>query len=50
MHNWVQLQPRQGANLDIYAFSKNTLYPFYKRFIQAVTGVRDGLPDCDPQE
>jgi endoglycosylceramidase len=29
-----------------YAASSQELYPFYKRAIQALTGVRDGLPTC----
>jgi hypothetical protein len=46
----IQNEPMPGSQIDIYAFSKNTLYPFYKRFIQAVTGVRDGLPECDAED
>ena len=26
--------------------SKTQLYPFYRRVVQAITGVRDGLPTC----
>jgi hypothetical protein len=46
----IQNEPMPGSQIDIYAFSKYTLYPFYKRFIQAVTGVRDGLPECDAED
>eukprot|EP00927_Polykrikos_kofoidii_P034540 TRINITY_DN29292_c0_g1_i1.p1 TRINITY_DN29292_c0_g1~~TRINITY_DN29292_c0_g1_i1.p1 ORF type:complete len:628 (-),score=60.22 TRINITY_DN29292_c0_g1_i1:61-1665(-) len=34
---------RQGP---VLGFSTDFLYPMYKRFIQAVTGVRDGLATC----
>jgi endoglycosylceramidase len=31
---------------DGYTASSQELYPFYKRAIEALTGVRDGLPTC----
>jgi len=34
------------SELRLLDFSTNKLYPFYKRAVQAVTGVRDGLPTC----
>jgi hypothetical protein len=34
------------SKLRVVDFSVRELYPFYKRTIQAVTGVRDDLPDC----
>ncbi|CAF2778703.1 unnamed protein product [Rotaria sp. Silwood2] len=39
-------EPQPGTYIDQYTFSSNYLYPFYKRVIQAITGVRDNLPDC----
>ncbi len=30
----------------MFEHSKDFLYPFYAHAIQAITGVRDGLPDC----
>ena len=39
-------EPQPGTHLDQYRFSSEYLYPFYRRVIQAITGVRDGLPDC----
>lgn len=39
-------EPQPGTNIDQYTFSSNYLYPFYKRVIQAIAGVRDDLPDC----
>ena len=39
-------EPQPGTNIDQYTFSSDYLYPFYKRVIQAITGVRDDLPDC----
>ena len=30
--------------------AKEALYPFYQRFVQAVTGVRDGLPTCNSSD
>jgi len=31
---------------NLYESSAHDLYPFYKRAIEALTGVRDGLPTC----
>jgi hypothetical protein len=31
---------------NLYDASSQQLYPFYKRVIEALTGVRDGLPTC----
>ncbi len=31
---------------NLYQSSSQDLYPFYKRAIEALTGVRDGLPTC----
>jgi hypothetical protein len=39
-------EPQPGTQIDQYTFSSDYLYPFYKRVIQAITGVRDDLPDC----
>ncbi|NNN22088.1 MAG: cellulase family glycosylhydrolase [Acidimicrobiales bacterium] len=42
-------QPGSIASLpiaNIYQASSNDLYPFYKRAIEALTGVRDSLPTC----
>ena len=36
------------ANLDPFTFANETLYPFYRRLAQALTGVRDSLPPCPP--
>ena len=33
-------------DVNVVGFSDKVLYPFYGRLIQAVTGVRDGLPSC----
>ncbi len=38
-------EPQPGS-FAAYDVSDNYLYPFYTRVIQALTGVRDGLPDC----
>ncbi|CAF4934284.1 unnamed protein product, partial [Rotaria magnacalcarata] len=42
----IMNEPEPGSHADQYTFSSDYLYPFYKRVIQAITGVRDGLPDC----
>ena len=34
--------------LDPPAQASNFLFPLYRRAVQAITGVRDGLPDCPP--
>ncbi len=38
-------EPQPGG-IAAYDVSDNYLYPFYAHVIQALTGVRDGLPDC----
>lgn len=42
-------EPQSGWTnlLRPYSFAE-TLYGFYRRTVQAITGVRDGLPTCDP--
>lgn len=39
-------EPQPGTHTDQVSFSSEYLYPLYSRVIQAITGVRDGLPDC----
>jgi hypothetical protein len=39
-------EQQPSTHTDQYTFSSNYLYPFYKCVIQAITGVRDNLPDC----
>jgi len=34
------------SSLDVFGFSTRDLYPFYRRIVQAVTGVRDGMQTC----
>ena len=46
----IRNEPDPGAYLDPYLFAKEALYPFYQRFVQAVTGVRDGLPTCNSSD
>jgi endoglycosylceramidase len=41
-------EPLPGTRLPPLAFGRDFLYPFYKRAVQAVTGVSDGLPRCAP--
>ena len=43
----IMNEPIPDAELDVLRFSKEKLYPFYARAIQAITGTRDGLPTCD---
>lgn len=31
---------------QVLGFSTDHLFPLYRRFVQAITGVRDGVPDC----
>jgi len=38
------------SELRLLDFSASKLYPFYARVIQAVTGVRDGMPTCDESD
>jgi len=42
----IMNEPLPGLDLRLAEFSADYLYPFYARTIQAVTGVRDGLPSC----
>lgn len=39
-------EPLPGLDVNLFGFSGRVLYPFYGRLVQAVTGVRDGLPSC----
>lgn len=40
-------EPQMGSKLlNPVSFADKWLYPFYRRVIQAITGVRDGLPTC----
>jgi hypothetical protein len=44
-------EPLPGAHstlplTNVVSFSDQYLYPFYRRAIEALTGVRDGLPTC----
>jgi len=41
-------EPEPGTTLPPLVFAAEFLYPFYKRAVQALTGERDGLPDCVP--
>lgn len=41
----IMNEPQPGE-FDFMAMARDRLYPFYARVIQAVTGVRDGLPTC----
>jgi hypothetical protein len=40
-------EPEPGTVLDPWTQARDRLYPFYRRVVQAVTGVRDGLPTCN---
>jgi hypothetical protein len=47
----IMNEPLPGAHsslplVDVPEFSATELYPFYRRAIEAITGVRDGLPAC----
>lgn len=42
----IMNEPAPGFHGDLLDFSRSLLYPFYARVIQAITGVRDGLPTC----
>eukprot|EP01137_Pigoraptor_chileana_P012112 Opistho-2@64090 len=44
----IMNEPQPGTHIEPFGFASKYLYPFYKRVIQAITGVRDGLPDCPP--
>ena len=41
-------EPNPGTALGPLHFGRSLLYPLYTRVVQAVTGVRDGLPPCAP--
>lgn len=41
----IMNEPQPGE-FDLMAMARDRMYPFYARVIQAVTGVRDGLPTC----
>lgn len=41
----IMNEPQPGE-VGFTAMARDLLYPFYARVIQAVTGVRDGLPTC----
>ncbi len=40
-------EPLPDDRINIFQFANDTLYPFYGRVIQALTGITDGLPVCD---
>jgi len=47
----IMNEPQEGSLSavpigNLYQASATQLYPFYKRVIEALTGVRDGLPTC----
>ncbi len=42
----IMNEPQPGFHWNFIDFSNTILYPFYARVIQAITGVRDGLPTC----
>ena len=42
----IMNEPIPDRRLNVFKFANDTLYPFYARFIQALTGARDGLPTC----
>lgn len=44
----IMNEPLPGIKymIDPQAQARELLYPFYKRVVQAITGERDGLPDC----
>ena len=39
-------EPQPGSTLNPFTFGRDLLYPLYARAVQAITGVRDGLPPC----
>lgn len=41
----IMNEPQPGT-YDWVSFNRQALYPFYRRVVQAVTGVRDGMADC----
>lgn len=46
----IMNEPLPGIDINPFRFSSDTLYPFYKRVVQSLTGVRDNLPNCDPSD
>lgn len=40
-------EPQPGWMLDPFTFA-DSLYALFKRCVQAITGIRDGLPTCPP--
>ena len=42
----IMNEPNPGTALGPLHFGRSLLYPLYARVVQAVTGVRDGLPPC----
>lgn len=45
----IMNEPEPGTTLiDTQRFAADFLYPFYRRVVQAVTGLREGLPECPP--
>jgi hypothetical protein len=47
----IMNEPNPGFSLtsiDPFTMASEQLYPFYRAAVQAVTGVRDGLPSCPP--
>jgi len=36
--------------IPVLGFSTKFLFPMYRRFIQGITGVRDGMRDCSPAQ
>ena len=42
----IMNEPLPGLDINVFDFASSFLYPFYKRVIQALTGVRDGMPTC----
>ena len=40
-------EPQPGTTLPPLLFGELFLYPLYRRIAQALTGERDGLPDCE---
>ncbi len=41
----IMNEPQLGT-FKAYALADTYMYPFYRRVIEAITGERDGLPDC----
>ncbi|MCC7078846.1 MAG: cellulase family glycosylhydrolase [Acidimicrobiia bacterium] len=45
----IMNEPQPGS-YSASRFNSVALYPFYRRVVEAVTGVRDGLPDCPAEK